>query len=318
MERQPVRRTFTLLAVGLSAVTAAQTVLPRLGCDTPKVWVDGALTERWVAELPRACAALTRLSDLDLAAVAHVKAAADAVVVSVTLPDGRTASRRVTDPARLGPTLEALLVVPGHASRTEFTAPVEPEPRRPLKVEGAAPTLIAEADAGALDAGPKAGRWELGASVAGRFGHDVGISPAVYGQLHLGPWRLGAGARWETDPAPEAPQGVPGAPQGRPALQSLGVDLALARHFEVWRLGLDTGVGPLVVIDFLNQPNGLTPMSPDLRAAAFARLGYRLGRFNLFAQLDAELSPGRLAAVGPRAQSSWELGAGFGFGWVGL
>ncbi len=110
-------RISTLAALTWSTLSFAQQA--HLVCEAPRVWVEGALPTDWSGAVSKVCSELGHLNDLDPAAQAKLTTVAPRVKVSVRLNDGRTAERRLTNPARLLPTLEALMVLPRLPRRTD-------------------------------------------------------------------------------------------------------------------------------------------------------------------------------------------------------
>lgn len=97
-------------------------------CATVAVEGDAPLRERWPELLGRVRTDLTARADMD--ACAHVELSLEAgsgIGVLVTLPDGRTASRTVTRPDDVAPTLQALLLVP-ERTPDRHTRPALPLP----------------------------------------------------------------------------------------------------------------------------------------------------------------------------------------------
>ena len=310
----------TLLAVAFAASprAMAEGLQARVVCDSPQVTVQGVLPDAWSPEVNRACEALSTIADLD--ASAHATLAASSphrVTVAVELTDGRRAERKVAVPARLVPTLEALLVVPRLMKKTELEPPAVPieqpieptePPRTPLRPVASAP-MIAAQPSEPLHAEARAIHFEFGADVGARIGRDVAVGTQLFGSFHLAAWRLGAAVRWDPASPASTPQQFNGSPSGRATTQTFVGEIQFARHLTLWQLGIDVGVSPRLAVT--------SQARVDFRGGAFARIGYRLGAVTLFAALDTELSrPGANALGGPRSPVGFSGGLALGAAWV--
>lgn len=98
-------------------------------CERAHLSRVGAFDASWAAEIARVCEALLNLRDRDDAARIELLAG-DGVTVSVTLPDGRSTHRTLSDPAALERTLEPLVVLPPSRRAPEPVSP--PSPTLPL------------------------------------------------------------------------------------------------------------------------------------------------------------------------------------------
>lgn len=267
------------------------------------VSVEGEVPAPWAPALENVCDSLSRLPDLDPAARARVTMASPKVKVSVQLTDGRTAERRIANPERLVPTLEALMVVPRLPQKA--VAPIESEPvRRPLRPLESPPMISAPPDDSprAIDAAQA--NFELGAAFGARIGRDMAFSPQVFANYHIADWRLGAALRW--DPSFDEPE--PFGPNRGGQRQTFVGELQLARHFDVFKLGVDLGVSPRLALT-------LPTARVDLRGGAFARIGVRVGDVNFFAVLDGEVA--RTPGLNPASPFELTGGIALGAAWLG-
>ena len=184
--------------------------------------------------------------------------------------------------------------------------------RRPLRRDEA--TTISDAQPSPLPTLDDA-RFEIGADIGARIGRDIAIGPQLFGNFHLAAWRLGAAVRWDTGSIMRlANAGDPGGPgDRRDRSQALVAELQAARHFNLWRLGLDLGVSPRLGVLL---PTGQL----DVRGGVFARFGFRLGTVNFFAVLDTELaSPSFSNGAGPPGGPPvFTGGIALGAAWYGL
>jgi hypothetical protein len=307
------------LTLALLATTSASAMEPRVVCDLPNVEVQGAVSHVWAPTVDGVCQSLHALVDLDPAARATVWSAPSQVKVSVKLPDGRTAERRVATPAQLVPTLEALLVVPRLPLIAAVDAPIVPEAlaepvRHPLqKVDFSEAPVMRSTEAPPLaptDANDT--RLEIGADVGARFGRDVVLGPQLFANFHLAAWRLGAAVRWDAGALNHPAQGIDRRLPGTQPTQTVVGEIQLGRHFTLWQLGLDVGVSPRLGLVF--------PLHEvDFRGGAYARIGYRLGALNLFAVLDTEVSRATFSNLAsPNSPIGFTGGLALGAAWFGL
>src|SRR6187402_3438962 len=83
------------------------------GCPGITIEADAAFRARWPDLSERIERELSARADVDACARVDLRVEADAAfTVTVTLPDGRAASRSVTERDDILPTLQALLLVP--------------------------------------------------------------------------------------------------------------------------------------------------------------------------------------------------------------
>ncbi len=79
----------------------------------------------------------------------------------------------------------------------------------------------------------------------------------------------------------------------------------------MWRLGLDVGASPRLAVAL---PVGRF----DLRGGVFARVGYRVGAFNLFASLDGEIGRASFSNASlPGSPVGFTGGLSLGAAWLG-
>ncbi|HYQ16844.1 MAG TPA: hypothetical protein VEQ58_13830, partial [Polyangiaceae bacterium] len=122
----------------LAAVSPSAALAAERGCPALTIEADASFRERFPELLARLRAELAGRSDLDACARVELSVQDSAVIgVSVTLPDGRAASRNMTRQDDVLPTLQALLLVPEHAP----AAPEAVVPATPPRVEH--PTTLA-------------------------------------------------------------------------------------------------------------------------------------------------------------------------------
>ena len=106
-QRKVDSMTHAFLALATLA-TPAGVPAPTEGCADGRISVTGALDERWLDSLARACAALATMSDRDPYGRLSIVASGRGLVLQVISGTGKSATRRVEQPEALLPTLEAL------------------------------------------------------------------------------------------------------------------------------------------------------------------------------------------------------------------
>ena len=156
----------------------------RMGID-----IVGDLDGRWSRELVRVCELISALPNRDEGAHATIFGLGHDLLVRVTLPDGRSASRVVGAPEVLVATLEALLSVP------------QPPGDRPVSRPSHDREVIADVESPERATRAPAGdrlAVELGAILGTRLsfpGTGTALSAALSAQLRLRSWLVGMGMR---------------------------------------------------------------------------------------------------------------------------
>ena len=118
--------------VALAAATGARPALAAEGrCAALSVQADERVRMLWPDLADGAREALEARDDVDPCARVALSRAGAAIRVEVALPDGRLASRVVSGPEDVVPTLEALLLVPRAAAPETAEASSEPAQEPP-------------------------------------------------------------------------------------------------------------------------------------------------------------------------------------------
>jgi hypothetical protein len=314
------------------------TLAPRAGlaadraCPSMIIESDPALRERWPELLPRIRDDLLARDDLDACAHVLLSLRADAAIgVTVALPDGRSASRTAQRQDDVGPTLQALLLVPQHtqaASASTDTRTLAKTPRRTRTPVRAQAPLAAEAvgpDAlGSVSTNSGTGFGiELSVITGARIGDgqaSVGLGAQSF--LELSSWLLGFGGRAdEYRPL-----------SGGPSDAALELGVLLGRRIRFSTLTLDVVGGPGIAMKgelsdrevlAVEMPAGQRPpppvessSGPVPRLLAGTRLGFSpRSIFRTFVAVEAAIGPGRaegvLNADSPRLPN-WTLGLALG------
>jgi hypothetical protein len=292
-----------MLMVGAASMARAEGH-PAAGarCDDARVQIEGRLPDRWVEPVAGACGMLAAMPDRDPAARVAIRPVNDDLVVSVSLADGRTATRRIHAPPALGPTLEALLALPSIVITPRAVDPADPPDLvRPNGAVGA-PFDV-----------------ELGGGLGGRVagpGPYVAASISAFVQVVGGHWVLGTGMRWD------AFEHLAAAPPGFETA-AIALSLTAARRFKPGDARLDVGVSPRFVTQTqtIQPPSGeVSDTDADVRPAAFARAVLGRGTLRFLLDADVEVSPLRLrreirALAGFPLLPAWGAGLTLGLQW---
>ncbi|MEO8901376.1 MAG: hypothetical protein ABI627_07610 [Polyangiaceae bacterium] len=251
-------------------------------CEGPRIAIKGELADRWRDALQAASERLLTRRDLDQCARVELRSNLEELEVRVKLADGRTTYRALRDPDALGPTLDALLVVPpvlaaqSSHSLPEFGAPIPAHVSEPTR----------------------RAHFEAGFGAMGRLAAAplyAGIGVAGFAQLDLEPWLVGVTARWDVTDGlvtVASPSGF--------NMQTLGLGVVVGRRSSLLGAELDTLVGPEILAENQEadgdsaQPDGAGGGGTDFRLDLAVRLSTKTSGFHFFAQADLDLSPSRL------------------------
>ena len=186
------------LVVSLSVPAHAQGA----ACGDARIRIEGPLEGRWARAVLALCESLHELPDLDPQIVIRVISSQPDVILEASLPDGRTALRRIRAPADLRPTLEALATVPPEpASAPEPpSAPSPVAPATPPASSAAAALRPRSAAAAAPQHPAPSLGFELGASADFRMEGSptyASAGPAAYVGIRPGPWMVALILRWQ-------------------------------------------------------------------------------------------------------------------------
>lgn len=278
-------------------------------CESLHVTTEAPLRDPWVEASERACRELAELLDRDQSARIRLISDADDVLVEVILADGRSAIRRVREPARLAPTLTALVSLPpatANDPRARSTAPVAlPPPALVPPTEPKRATTISV---------------EIALSVAGRItaSDDASIAPTVEASLVADRWLFGLWARWDVvslsdvaNPADFEQEGV-------------GAGVSVARRTNLGAVDLDIGASPRFIEDtqrYIVNGTEEARSAADIRLGAFVRAAFGHRALRFITTLDGELSPARLRRPiqlesDLPALPAWSAGLAAGVAWT--
>jgi hypothetical protein len=227
------------------------------GCLGPTIDANPDFRARFPDLLERLQSELAAGTDLDPCARAVLRAEGSAeVTLMVTLPDGRTASRRVTQADDVMPTLQALLLLPATASVTALAeppgasaaapsaVPVPASPRRSTRrhrvlFHGDPDLDRLDRDAAAPAHAPRSFGVELSLLTGARMGDgQLGLGAGALGFLEVHGWLLGFESRADVY---------------RPLLNgdpetALELALLAGRRFDLGPVALDLSAGPAVAM----------------------------------------------------------------------
>lgn len=294
---------------GLLAFAPLRAAAVDRDCPAVAIGADAAFAERFPELLARVREELAARRDLDVCARVELRLESDpGIVLFVSLPDGRAASRSVRRPEDVLPSLQALLLVPepGVSTPAESLAPTPAASVKPRRARPSEPTFEPSLGARAVDrqaARPIVARTvgvEVSALGGVRFGDgQYGYGGGVVTFLEVKSWLIGAQGRVDgyrsvlgSDPA-----------------TALELSLLAGRRFDFGSTALDLVAGPGVAmkgisfsdtqsVSVVQMPAGTAPPSPEPSSGPVPRLlvGARLG-FNPRALLRSfvalELDVGR-------------------------
>lgn len=323
-----------LRACAAALLTPAPGVAASIGheCAGPTIQADADFRQHYPELLERLRSALPPPAHVDPCAVVDLQLASAAITVSVSLPDGRTATRNVARREDVLPTLQALLLVPqGAAPAVAEPAPVTAKAAAPVAAPASAPTRPAVAAAEPNNAVddvsstlvPRRHGFELSLISGVRVGDGQwGYGAGVLSFIELQRWLLGFQGR------------VDGyrAWRGSDPETALSLGLLLGRRFELGDTALDVTAGPAVAMRGASfssteqvsvqsmsstsapQPRGVAAREPDIGPTPRLLLGARLGFtprsvFRTFIGLDGELGPAHSADAPADAGASGRMPA---------
>ena len=280
-------------------------------CAPAPVATDANVRRRWPDLREQIQQAFEQRDDVDACARIDIVITGVAVIVKVTLPDGRTAARSVLRREDVLPALEALLLLPesGDGAAPAAAASAAVTAVKPVRVErpdriGATVTILPqEPPVPSTDGGGHL-RIELGLGVEARAGDgQMGAGVGVASYLELAHWLLGFQARIDSYRLITGDTSMSGS-SGSMAVE---LDALAGRRFELGTTALDLVAGPALAMHGnvrVSVPVGsaTTPMSPPPseqglpRLVVSSRLTFRAHAVvRTFIQLDAELGRQRSA-----------------------
>lgn len=298
---------FACLPLWIAASPHA-TLAAERGCAFVTIEADAGFSQQYRNLLPRLQSELALRSDVD--ACAHVELTVldhGLINVSVTLRDGRSASRSVESPEDVLPTVEGLLLVPEPALVVAPTAesPSLPDSKGPSRTPRNLRFRDTETSAPEAALRPRSLGVELSVVVGSRIGDgQFGYGGGVLSFAEVSRWLIGFQGR------------VDGyrAIRGGDAETALALAVLVGRRFTLDTVALDINAGPGVALEGVtisqteavrtsNPPSTTarsTSAAPEPTADVMPRflIGARLGftprsLFRTFVGIDGEFGPVR-------------------------
>jgi hypothetical protein len=319
------------LALALVAIRAGlcphEALAAERACAGMTIETDPGIRGHWPGLVERIQSELAARSDVDPCARVDLRLEGDAVItVSVTLPDGRAASRGVAERDDVIPTLQALLLVPDPSPPAPSVAPPAPAaPPREAFSDGARHTERDEPTAATAARSPGV---ELSLITGARMGDgQLGIGAGALSFLELNGWLIGFEGRADSYHA------MGGGNSGT----ALELGILAGRRLELGSVALDLSGGPAVAMKGFGSsqatlqrvnatmaetppalPLPIQPSNPGEGPVARLLLGARLGFsprsvFRTFVGVDAEVGPA-LASAEPSSAGLPGYSLGFSLG----
>lgn len=316
MRPRPSSKLPALVAL-LAALAPCVARAAERACPAMAIEPDAGFRARFPDLLERIQNELAAHADIDACARVALRVETDAAIgVSVTLPDGRMASRNVARRDDVMPTLQALLLVPERAP--EVTA----LPPSPPSVAAKRPKRLPRRDATPeptdrdLPPSPAAQPRELGFELSAISGVRIGDGQFGYGAgvlsfLEVHSWLVGFQGR------ADGYRSI----HGSDPETALELALLAGRRVDFGNVALDLTIGPGVAMKGVRLSETevvRAPMTPPAtppprnepssgavpRLLLGARLGFRpRSVFRTFVGIDGELGPSR-TSVDPEANVS--------------
>lgn len=317
MKARPSAKLLALVA--LAALVPRAALAAERGCPAIAIEPDAGFRARFPDLLGRIQDELAARADIDACAHVALRFENDADIdVSVTLPDGRTASRSVARREDVMPTLQALLLVPNPPPLVSGPAPSSPPPKA-KRVERRRQRLAPVEPSGHdVPSAPAPAPRELGFELSAISGVRIGDGQFGYGAgvlsfLQVQSWLVGFEGRAD---------GYRSIHGGDPDT-ALELAILAGRRFDFGGAALDLTAGPAVAmkgvafsetesVAVMGSPPVMPPPPPPHSAPSSGPLprllvGARLGFsprsvLRTFVGFDGELGPSR--AVDPEANVS--------------
>jgi len=229
-------------------------------CAPVAVATDANVRRRWPDLADQVQRAFEQRDDVDACARIDITIMGAAVVLKVTLPDGRTAARSGLRREDVLPALEALLLLPESgavaappaATAAAETAATPARVQPPARIEANITILPQPAPPPPADRGSRV-RIELGLGIEGRAGDgQMGAGVGVASFLELAHWLLGFQARIDryqlVSGRASATAGSGNAMPGPAESMALEVDALFGRRFELGTSALDLCAGPALAM----------------------------------------------------------------------
>jgi len=226
-----------LVAIRAGLCPAAALAAER-GCPGITIESDAGFRGHWPDLLERIQDELSARADVDACARVDLRLDGDAIItVSVTLLDGRAASRDVTGPDDVIPILQALLLVPDVPPAA--AAPSPPTPAAPRGKAFSEGTSRTERDQPSATTTERSLGVELSLITGARMGDgQLGVGAGALSLLELNGWLIGFEGRADVYRA------LGGGDRGT----ALELAILVGRRLDLGGLALDLSAGPAVAM----------------------------------------------------------------------
>lgn len=306
------RRGAEVVALGsVLAVVSVARADELVSCSGIPLVVDESVQPVWYQAVRAACDTIGTHGEVDRSASIHMAQRGEDLVVSVRLPDGRSAERRISRSESVAPTLEALVLLPPQReARAEAPAPVHSE-----NAQAFSPRPVVAAPAAPLGV-------EVGGGMSGRIAGSVpygSVGAAGFASFRSGRWLLDLGMRWEIIQRPLRTN------VSTLEMRTMAASLAVERRIVDSGPTIDLGAGPSFVFetqtfDVSGEEKG--GAESDVRIAAQGRIAGGDAPLRWVLGLDGELAPSRIGR--PRRIDetlpplpAWSAGLLMGVIWTG-
>jgi hypothetical protein len=237
-------------------------------CPPLVIEASSSIGVRWPELVPSARAALSQRENIDRCARVRLLSAKDAIGVEVALTDGRVALRSVAGPEDVVPTLEALLLLPGHeehstaaredappeapAPESSASSAPEPRPARDRRVSVNGRPRAAKEDVAASPQPQNAVRVELSAATGARFGDgQASLGLGLLSFLELSGWLVGFEGRIDRYHLLEVTRPVSSSlasPPPESVSGALELGVLVGRRVPLGSLAFDVVLGPAAAL----------------------------------------------------------------------
>lgn len=261
----------TAIAAVVAAISAGLCPFDALAaerdCPGMIVGADAAVRDHWPDLVPTIESRLSTRADIDRCVHVDLRLVGNVIMVSVTLPDGRAASRALTNSDDVIPTLQGLLLVPelvGESAPLPSPAAVgatpSSTPRRPAIAATSSSTRAPPHQNAFVDQTPPTQRDQLPTTAAAR---SLGIELSLFTGARLGDGQLGIGAgalsfveldAWLIGFVGRADSYRP--VTGGDRETALELAILAGRRFELGSMALDVSAGPGLAVKGSSSSQG--------------------------------------------------------------
>jgi hypothetical protein len=293
-------------------VSARPTFAAERACLAPTLETDARVREQWPDLSLQIHSVLSSRADIDACAQIRLRERDSSLLIEVTLPDGRHASRAVSHPEDVLPSLEALLLVPPGPTERSREAETDLTARPPIVSQRDVAIPRAPANKSST-AERRRVTLELSlATGAGIGAGQIGISLGAITLLEVSQWLFGFEGRGASYQALS----------GGPHTGALELALLAGRRVPLRSLALDFIAGPglalqggwsVAPVGSMAPPVESNGVTPRLLLGTHLVFGAR-SPFRGFVGIDGEVGLARSAARPPDGAQlpAWTAGLALG------